>query len=344
MSVDILAKIDQVEALLASLKTEVAAAGDDEGAASAATAAFLVHAKAALNNMTVARPDEYPIGLDERPAVCSLVPPGCCQFGDEFVAVPLLEKVPCGEGDDTWILRFGLPDPTRPMDLSTCACVLAMAELVDNKTGVKGPVVRPYTPISANDQVGSFDLLIRDYGDKGYLSKYMGQDLKVGDMMSFKHIAFNVKIQAPFKQKKIGILAGGTGINPMIQALHAILGEGNDNQASDAEEVSLLYGSRESDAVLGGEMLSEWANSDKFNYVDILSHEPETSRYDGERGFIDKARIEKYLPPASEGDDVIIFVCGPPLMYNLLCGPRDKKEVTGILGEMGYAPEQIFKF
>ena len=28
--------------------------------------------------------------------------------------------------------------------------------------------------------------------------------------VDFKHIDFNVKIQAPFKQKKIGIIAGGT--------------------------------------------------------------------------------------------------------------------------------------
>ena len=31
-------------------------------------------------------------------------------------------------------------------------------------------------------------------------------------------------------------------------------------------------------------------------------------------------------------------------MYKLLCGPRGQKEITGVLGEMGYSPSQVFKF
>ncbi|KAK1744419.1 hypothetical protein QTG54_004952 [Skeletonema marinoi] len=52
----------------------------------------------------------------------------------------------------------------------------------------------------------------------------MCQDLPIGGTIKFKHIEFNVKIPAPFTHKKIGMIAGGTGITPMIQALHAILG------------------------------------------------------------------------------------------------------------------------
>ena len=137
----------------------------------------------------------------------------------------------------------------------------------------------------------------------------------------------------------------GTGITPMIQALHAILGDGPKDQQSATEEVTLLYGSRNSDDILGGEMLQHWAgtHSDKFNYIDVLSNEPAESEYDGERGFIDKEKILKYLPPPSD-DDVIIFVCGPPIMYKLLCGPRDETEITGILGELGYTSDQVYKF
>ena len=138
----------------------------------------------------------------------------------------------------------------------------------------------------------------------------------------------------------------GTGITPMIQALHAILGDGPKEQQSATEEVTLLYGSRNSDDILGGEMLQHWAastHSNKFNYVDVLSNEPTESEYDGERGFIDKEKILKYLPPPTD-DDVIIFVCGPPIMYKLLCGPRDETEITGILGELGYTSNQVYKF
>lgn len=132
----------------------------------------------------------------------------------------------------------------------------------------------------------------------------------------------------------------------MIQALHAILGDGPDHQQSSTDEVVLLYGSRNNDDILGGTMLQKWAETHehKFKYVDVLSHEPSDSNYSGERGFIDRDRIVKYLPPASLGDDVIIFICGPPIMYQLLCGPRNEAEVTGLLKELGYSSNQVFKF
>ncbi|KAL7463384.1 hypothetical protein ACHAXS_003755, partial [Conticribra weissflogii] len=204
----------------------------------------------------------------------------------------------------------------------------------------------PSQPISTNAQVGSFDLLIKDYGENGFLSKYLCEDLEIGGKVNFKHIDFNVKIPAPFKQKKVCMIAGGTGITPMIQALHAILGEGPDEQKSETEEVILLYGSRNKNDILGGDMLEKWALSHdgKFKHIDILSHEPEDSDYTGERGFIDKEKIQKYFPPASLGDDVIIFVCGPPIMYEILCGPRNEKEVSGVLAELGYTSSQVFKF
>jgi len=194
--------------------------------------------------------------------------------------------------------------------------------------------------------VGCFDLLVKDYGENGYLSKYLCEDLLIGGEIQFKHIDFNIKIPAPFTQKKIGMIAGGTGITPMIQALHAILGDGPSDQKSTTEEVTLLYGSRNKSDILGGDMLRRWASmyNEKFKHIDVLSHESADSDYDGERGFIDKAKIEKYFPPASLGSDVIIFVCGPPIMYQLLCGPRNEKEVTGILGELGYTSSQVFKF
>lgn len=218
---------------------------------------------------------------------------------------------------------------------------------MDNEKKEVVDVIRPYTPISANDQVGCFDLLVKDYDESGYMSKYLCQDLPIGGTIDIKHIDFNVKILAPFTHKKIAMIAGGTGITPMIQALHAILGNGPEDQMSVTEEVTLLYGSRNSKDILGGEMLDSWSesNSDKFTCVNVLSNEEPNSGYTGETGFIDKAKIQKYFPPASEGDDVIIFVCGPPIMYDMLCGPRNEPDkITGVLGELGYSPKQVYKF
>jgi cytochrome-b5 reductase len=138
--------------------------------------------------------NNYPMMLAERPAICSLVTPGVCQFNPTFQAVPLLDRIPCDTAGvslaaSSYVLRFGLPDVTKPMDLTTCACLLASAELMDKSKGEIVAVTRPYTPISTNNQVGCFDLLIKDYGENGWLSKYMCEELPIGGTVrELKHL------------------------------------------------------------------------------------------------------------------------------------------------------------
>jgi cytochrome-b5 reductase len=265
----------------------------------------------------------------------ALVPPGQCQFTEEFQSVKLLERVQVSPTSS--VLRFSLPDESKPLNLSTCACILAKA-MIQNEPEA---VIRPYTPISTNKQVGSFDLLVKNYGENGKMSKHLCQDISVGDSVDFKHIEFNVKIQAPFQYKKIGMLVGGTGLTPMVQALHAILGDPSCVQ----EHVSMLYGSRVATDILGQELLEIWAkkHADKFSLIHVLSDEPEDSDWKGPRGHITEDLIRKHMPDPDE-DNIMIFVCGPPPMYNALCGPRDDKELKGLLAEMGYKKEQVYKF
>jgi cytochrome-b5 reductase len=137
------------------------------------------------------------------------------------------------------------------------------------------------------------------------------------------------------------MICGGTGITPMIQALHAILGDSDSN----IEKIHLLYGSRTFDDILGRQMIDDWCvTHPKFNVTHVLSHEEKDVDQYYKKGFIDRALIESVVPPASEGDDVLIFICGPPVMYDILCGPRDDKNITGVLGEMGYSQHQVYKF
>jgi cytochrome-b5 reductase len=129
----------------------------------------------------------------------------------------------------------------------------------------------------------------------------------------------------------------------MIQALHAILGSQQENNRST--KVTMLYGSKVADDILGHELLHKWAKEypNQLQVIDVLSDEPAGSEWKGARGYIDKAMVETYFPKPS-GSKFLIFVCGPPPMYNALCGPREEKEVKGLLGDMGYKPEQVFKF
>ena len=270
-----------------------------------------------------------------QPPVSALVPPGKCQFTPDFQSVPLLERHEVSPTSS--ILRFGLPDATEPLNLSTCACILARASIDDNEDVME---IRPYTPISTNALVGSFDLLVKNYGEKGIMSRHLCETIQVGESIDFKHIDPNVKIQAPFAQKNICMLTGGTGITPMIQALHAILGDASSNN-----QVTMLYGSKVSTDILARDVLDQWDQDypDQLQVTHILSDEPQESTWKGERGILDQALLHAYLPPPD--DDVIILVCGPPPMYEALCGPRgEQDEIKGVLAEMGYKASQVFKF
>lgn len=144
---------------------------------------------------------ELPSTLTGAPKA-ALVPPGICQFTTEFTAVPLLKRIPVSSTSS--VLRFALPDTTKSLQLSTCACILAQAEIGGES------VVRPYTPISTNADIGYFDLLVKNYGKNSKMSQYMHQ-IEPSTTLNFKHIDFNVKIQAPFDYDHIVMLVGGTG-------------------------------------------------------------------------------------------------------------------------------------
>lgn len=271
--------------------------------------------------------DKFVVG----PPTAAVVAPGNCQFNGDWTQAPLLEKVAMR---DTRVFTFGLPDTSKSLGLATCACLLARG----GKDEEGNAFVRPYTPISTNETVGKMDIMVKIYPN-GKLTKHMDA-LKVGDTMEFKHIDKNVKLQYPFNKAHIGMVVGGTGITPCIQALHAILGT-----ATDKTKVSVLYGSRTAEDILCRQVLDEWVKtvgSDRLEVTHVLSEEPAGTPWDGARGFINKELVEKHFPKPA--DDVLIVICGPPPLYKALSGPRDEAEVTGLLGELGYTSKNVYKF
>lgn len=237
---------------------------------------------------------------------------------------------------NTILFTFATPDETKPLGLSTCACILARG------VGDTGRV-RPYTPISTNASVGKFQLLVKVYPEgadgKGPGMSVHLSKLNVGDPVEFKHIKFNVKIQYPFSgYSSVTMLVGGTGITPMIQALHPLLAN-----PEDTTNITMLYGSQTEDDILARELLHAWSsNYDQLTVIHVLSNEPEGSNWLGQRGFITSRLIQSRCPAPS--DDHLVMVCGPPPMYNGLCGPRDDPNLTGALAELQFSPERVFKF
>ena len=69
----------------------------------------------------------------------------------------------------------------------------------------------------------------------------------------------------------------------------------------------------------------------------------------GSVGYVTKQMLEAKLPRPSDGS--MVFVCGPPPMYKAVCGPKgtpeDPKaqgELGGLLKEIGFTKDKVFKF
>ena len=111
------------------------------------------------------------------------------------------------------IYTFELPDPDSFLNLPVSSCIYLRGKGADGKD-----TVRPYTPIDTHRR-GEVVLLIKEY-EQGNLSKYVTQ-LKPGQTLDFKGPIPKLEYK-PNMKRKIGMLAGGTGITPMLQVLEEI--------------------------------------------------------------------------------------------------------------------------
>lgn len=118
-------------------------------------------------------------------------------------------------------------------------------------------VQRSYTPVTDNDSVGKVSFVIKVYKagvhpkfpDGGQMSQHL-DSLNIGDKILMKgpkgHMEyfgkgeFQVKpLGKPMQQRScgsIGMMAGGTGITPMLQILHFIF-----KNPSDKTKIKMIY-------------------------------------------------------------------------------------------------------
>jgi len=257
-----------------------------------------------------------------------------CFFPTDFHNVPLIAVKDYNY--DTKVFTFGLPEGVS-LDLPVCACLLVQGF---DESGE--PAIRPYTPTSSNTQKGSFELMVKIY-EKGVVSQWLN-NLKVGTLVGFKHIKFNIKAQYPFAGKtKINMICGGTGITPMYQALHKIV-----NTAGDNLNVTLLCGNRSpSDILLRKELDAAVEKSGgRVKVVHVVGDKPDMPAipgWTGELGWVDEDKVKTHcFAPAP---DVLTLVCGVPGLYDVMCGPRTEPEVKAgsVLDKLGYTMDMVGK-
>lgn len=237
---------------------------------------------------------------------------------------------------NTQLFRFSF-DPSAKLGLDVASCIITRAPLGQDAEGKTKYVIRPYTPISDPESKGYFDLLIKVYPE-GKMSQHFAS-LKAGDVVEVKGPIEKLRY-IPNMKKHIGMIAGGTGITPMLQVIEAILKNPDDNT-----KVSLIYANVSPDDILLKQKLDVLAathpNLKIFYTVDNPSKD-----WRGGTGYISKDMAVKGLP--CPGDDTLVLVCGPPGMMKHISGDKAKDrsqgEVTGMLKELGYTKEMVYKF
>lgn len=237
---------------------------------------------------------------------------------------------------NTHLFRFSF-DPAAKLGLDIASCIITRAPIGQDAEGKTKYVVRPYTPISDPDSKGYFDLLIKVYPE-GKMSQHFAT-LKSGDVVEVKGPIEKLRY-SPNMKKHIGMIAGGTGITPMLQVIEAILNNPDDNT-----QVSLLYANVSPDDILLKQKLDFLAASHPNLKIFYTVDNP-SKNWKGGSGFISKDMVVKGLPGPC--DDTLILVCGPPGMMKHISGDKAKDrsqgELTGLLKEAGYTEEMVYKF
>ena len=251
---------------------------------------------------------------------------GCSKWVD--IPIAKIEDL----SSDTRRFTFKIPEDSV-LGLEVASCVLSKCI-----TSKGSKVIRPYTPVSDINEKGTFELVIKHYPD-GEMSSHLFS-LKPSDTLSFRGPILKWK-WVPNSYDSVTLIGGGTGITPLYQLIHHIAQNPNDKT-----KVNLFYGSKTpSDILLKKELddlQAKYSDQVKVHYFVDKSDDS----FKENTGFITKDFLTANADKPSQKNQV--FVCGPPGFMKAYSGEKKsvKKqgELTGILSEIGFTEEQVFKF
>jgi len=258
-------------------------------------------------------------------------------------ALKLIEKIELSH--DTRLFRFALPSQEHCLGLPIGQHIYLSARINGSL------VVRPYTPTTCDEDLGHMDLVVKVYmanvhpkfPDGGKMTQYL-ENLPIGDTIDVRGPSglliyngkgvFDIKEdkKGPSKEvkvKQVSMIAGGTGITPMLQLVRAVFRDPEDDTC-----LSLLFANQtEEDILLRNELEEvQKKHPDRFKLWYTVDRPGEGWKYSS--GFVNAEMIEKALFPPS-GDNLVLL-CGPPPMINFACNPN--------LDKLGYAPSNRFSY
>eukprot|EP00933_Yihiella_yeosuensis_P036439 TRINITY_DN3018_c1_g2_i1.p1 TRINITY_DN3018_c1_g2~~TRINITY_DN3018_c1_g2_i1.p1 ORF type:complete len:319 (+),score=79.64 TRINITY_DN3018_c1_g2_i1:90-1046(+) len=194
---------------------------------------------------------------------------------------------------------------------------------------------RKYTPVTNDDVTGYVDLVVKVY-KPGTVKMPDGKEAtwedggKLGLYLDGKKPGDWVEIMGPlgvneylgkgmFKLpgrtvsvKHVGMMAGGTGLTPMLQVVQAALRDGGDTC-----NFYMIYANKTEDDILCREQLDDLARNSKGRFKLYYTLDFPPNGWKHKQGFITQDMIKECLPPP--GNDTLILMCGPPPMIEFAC-------------------------
>ena len=177
----------------------------------------------------------------------------------------------------------------------------------DDPEADKAEVTRAYTPVSSDDNPGFFDLVVKVYNggekkrfpDGGKVSQYLAS-LSVGCSIDIKGPFGLVEYTGPgvfrvsrrlVHARKVGMMAGGSGITPHLQVLLAAL-----RDETDPTEFSMIYANQTEKDILVRDQLEDLRKRYPSRFELHYTVDRATKEWEFSEGFIDEAMIRTHLP------------------------------------------------
>lgn len=145
----------------------------------------------------------------------------------------------------------------------------------------------------------------------------------------FSVLDYATGASAARKAKHLGMVAGGTGITPMLQVLRAIF---KDN--ADTTQVSLVFANVTEEDILLRKELDELAKQHPRNFKLFYTLDKPPAGWAGGAGFVTADMLRQHLP--APGPETQVLICGPPLMV--------ERAVVPALSDLGFTAEQYLTF
>ncbi|EAU92357.2 cytochrome-b5 reductase [Coprinopsis cinerea okayama7 len=256
---------------------------------------------------------------------------------ENFKDFKLKQVIPYNHNTSKFV--FELPNNEASLAPVASCLVVKSSDPEALKDANGKPIIRPYTAISQPDEKGVLTLLVKKY-ENGNASKYI-HSLKEGDTLAIK----GPILKFPYKVNEfdeVALIGGGSGITPLYQIVDHALADKNNKT-----KFKLLFANvTEQDILLREELEALKKKHPKnFEVVYILDNAP--AGWTGPTGYINKDLIKEHVAPASLGEKVKVFVCGPPGQVAAVAGKKagfKQGELGGVLKELGYTEDQVFKF